>query len=104
MAGADCPKRLHWKWFVEEQDGGVARQMAGDYGGGRIDVASVELLPFEVLNGLRYTPDSGLEDLRTAALALDKLGLDLRQLRGDLSERYVVNALRYGPNFSLVDP
>jgi predicted nucleic acid-binding protein len=85
-----------FKWFVEEQDSSVARQMAGDYGGGRVDIASVELLPFEVLNALRYAPDSGLEDLRIAALALDKLGLDLRPLRGDLSERCVENALRYG--------
>jgi len=85
-----------FKWFVEEQNSGVARRMADDYGGGRVDIASVELLPFEVLNALRYAPDSGREDLRTAALALDKLGLDLRPLRGDLSERCVENALRYG--------
>lgn len=85
-----------FKWFVEEQDSGVARRMIGDYGGGRVDVASVELLPFEVLNALRYSPDSGLEDLRTAALALEKLGLDLRPLSGELAGRCVENALRYG--------
>jgi predicted nucleic acid-binding protein len=85
-----------FKWFVEEQDSGVARRVAEDYGGGCIDIASVELLPFEVLNALRYAPDTGLVDLKTAALALDKLGLDLRPLRGDLSERCVENALRYG--------
>jgi predicted nucleic acid-binding protein len=85
-----------FKWFVEEQDSGSARRMAEDYGGGRIDIASVELLPFEVLNALRYAPDTGVEDLKTAALALDKLGLDLRPLRDELSVRCMENALRYG--------
>jgi predicted nucleic acid-binding protein len=85
-----------FKWFVEEQDSGVARLMAEDYGGGRVDIASVELMPFEVLNALRYASDSGLEDLRKAALALDKLGLDLRPLSGELSVRLLENALKYG--------
>jgi predicted nucleic acid-binding protein len=85
-----------FKWFVEEQDSGAARVLAGDYGAGRVDIASVELLPFEVLNALRYAPDSGLEDLRKAAIALDKLGLDLRPLGGELAGRCVENSLRYG--------
>jgi predicted nucleic acid-binding protein len=85
-----------FKWFVEEQDSGAARVLAGDYGAGRVDIASVELLPFEVLNALRYAPDSGLEDLRKAAVALDKLGLDLRPLGGELAGRCVENSLRYG--------
>ena len=38
-----------FKWFVEEQDSGVAKVLAGDYGGGRVDIASVELLPARTL-------------------------------------------------------
>jgi predicted nucleic acid-binding protein len=38
----------------------------------------------------------GLEDLKTAALVLDKLGMDLRPMRDDLSVRCIENALRYG--------
>ena len=38
-----------FKWFVEEQDSGVAKVLAGDYGGGRVDIASVELLPARAL-------------------------------------------------------
>jgi predicted nucleic acid-binding protein len=85
-----------FKWFTEEQDSGIARKVVEDYSGGIIDIASVELLPFEVLNALKYAPDMGLEDLKTAALSLDKLGLDLRPLRNDLSARCVENALRFG--------
>lgn len=99
MAGSEkvvVDASVVFKWFVEEQDSGVARALAGDYGVGRVDVASVELLPFEVLNALRYTPDSGLEDMRKAALALYKLGLDLRPLSGELAGRCVENSLRYG--------
>jgi predicted nucleic acid-binding protein len=85
-----------FKWFAEEQDSDVARKLVEDYGGGVIDIASVELLPFEVLNALRYAPDVGVEDLKTAALSLDKLGLDLRALRNGLAARCVENTLRYG--------
>ncbi|MGD0805429.1 MAG: type II toxin-antitoxin system VapC family toxin [Candidatus Bathyarchaeia archaeon] len=99
MAGSEkvvVDASVAFKWFVEEQDSSAARVLAGDYGAGRVDIASVELLPFEVLNALRYAPDSGLEDLRKAALALDKLGLDLRPLSGELAGRCVENSLRYG--------
>ncbi len=85
-----------FKWFVEEEDSDAAMRMAEDYADGRIDIASVELLPFEVLNALRYAPDTGLSDLSTAVHILDKLELDLHELGGELAERSVENALRYG--------
>ena len=85
-----------FKWFVEEPGSDEARRLAEDYGKRLVDLASVELLPFEVLNTLRYAPDTGLEELKVAARSLDKLSLDLRPLTGDLSERSTENALRYG--------
>ena len=85
-----------FKWFVEEKDSPSARRMAEDYGAGLIDISSVELMPFEVLNALRYAPDTGLEDLKTAAVAFDKLGLDLRPFGDEVSLKSVENALRYG--------
>ena len=99
MAGSEkvvVDASVAFKWFVEEPGSDVARRLAEDYSKGLVDVASVELLPFEVLNALRYAPDAGLEELRLVARALDKLSLDLRPLSGDLSERCVENALRYG--------
>ena len=85
-----------FKWFVEEPGSDEARLLAEDYSKRLVDLASVELLPFEVLNALRYAPDTGLEELKVAARSLDKLSLDLRPLTGDLSERSTENALRYG--------
>ena len=85
-----------FKWFVEEPGSGEARRLAEDYGRRLVDLASVELLPFEVLNALRYAPDTGMEELQVVARALDKLSLDLRPLTGDLSERSSENAFRYG--------
>jgi predicted nucleic acid-binding protein len=85
-----------FKWFVEEPGSGEARRLAEDYSRRLVDLASVELLPFEVLNALRYAPDTGLEDLMACARAIGKLSLDLHPLVGGLAERCVENALRYG--------
>jgi hypothetical protein len=48
-----------FKWFVGEKDSLIARRLAEDYGPGLVDLSSVELMPFEVLNALRYAPDTG---------------------------------------------
>jgi len=85
-----------FKWFVEEPGSAEARRLAEDYSKRLVDIASVELLPFEVLNALRYAPDTGLEDLRAAAQALGKLNLDLYPLVDELAERCLENALRVG--------
>jgi len=85
-----------FKWFVEERDSSIARQIVEDYSKRHIDITSVELLPFEVLNALRYAPDSGLENLKVVSSAIDKLSLDIRPLREGLSERCVENAFKYG--------
>ncbi len=84
------------KWYAEETWTQEARNMIDDYQNGHIDIASVALMPFEVLNALRYAPNTGVIDLQTIAESLEKLSLDLRLLEGDLSEKTVENALRYG--------
>lgn len=85
-----------FKWYVEETWTQEARNMIDDYQNGHIDIASVALMPFEVLNALRYAPNMGIIDLQTIAESLEKLSLDLRLLEGELSEKTVENALRYG--------
>lgn len=84
------------KWYAEETWTQEARNMIDDYQNGHIDIASVALMPFEVLNALRYAPNTGVIDLQTIAESLEKLSLDLRLLERDLSEKTVENALRYG--------
>lgn len=85
-----------YKWYAEEEWSKEARSLIEDYNHGHIDIASVSLMPFEVLNALRYTPDIGLLDLYTVTESLEKLSLDIQTLEGELSKRTMENALRYG--------
>lgn len=48
-----------YKWYAEETWTQEARNMIDDYQNGHIDIASVALMPFEVLNALRYAPNMG---------------------------------------------
>lgn len=44
------------RWFVEEEFTRQALAMADDYQARKVDLRSTQLLPFEVLNALRYNP------------------------------------------------
>lgn len=59
-------------------------------------MASVELLPFEVLNALRYAPGIGEIELKSVATSLDGYQLSLEELRGDLAFKCIQNSLKYG--------
>lgn len=85
-----------FKWYVVEDETVKALRMLDDYQKGIIDIASVSLMPFEVLNALRYAPDTSIMDLQKVAKSLDKLCLDMHQMEGELSLMTVENALRYG--------
>ena len=61
-----------------------------------MDIAAPELLPFEVVNSLRYNPEFGEEDLKKSAKALEKYSLWLFPLLGKLAEKTIENALKYG--------
>ncbi len=84
------------KWFVEEKDSGAAARLLDDYVEGRIDIHSTQQLPFEVLNALRYNPELGLEKLKTAARALEALGIALHPLEGEYADRTLTNAVNHG--------
>jgi len=84
------------KWFVEEEFGEQALALRDDYRSQLVDIASVELLPFEVLNALRNTKVLGVEEIKTVARALDDFLIALHPLIGELAERSVDNAFRHG--------
>jgi predicted nucleic acid-binding protein len=84
------------KWYVTENWTEEALKIVDDYQKGKIDIASVSLMPFEVLNALRYAPGTSIKDLQNTAKSLEKLCLDLHHLEGELSMRTMENALRYG--------
>ena len=84
------------KWFVEEEYSDKALDLRDDYVSRMTDITSPELLSFEVLNSLRYNPEFGEKDLKESAAAMEKYSLWYFPLLGELAEKSIENALRYG--------
>ena len=84
------------KWFVEEDYTDEALRLRDDYVERAVEIASPDLLPYEVLNALRYNPSFGGSQLVKTARALEKYSLWLFPLEGDYAEACVDNSLRYG--------
>ncbi len=84
------------KWFVEEEHTDAALRLRDDYVDRTVDIASPSLLPYEVLNALRYSPGFGERQLKEIVEALDKYCLWLTPLEGDLACACVENSMRHG--------
>lgn len=84
------------KWFVEEEYSDKALDLRDDYVDRVTEIASPELLSFEVLNSLRYNPELGERDIKECAVALEKYSLWLFPLSGTLADKSIENALKYG--------
>ncbi len=84
------------KWFVEEEHTGDALRLRDDYIDRVVDVVSPDLMPYEVINALRYNPAFGENQLVDAAKALEKFSLWLLPLEGELAVKSVENSFRYG--------
>ncbi|ALL01893.1 hypothetical protein Pyrde_1850 [Pyrodictium delaneyi] len=84
------------KWFIVEEYSSEARLLRDAYVEGLIDLAAPELLPFEVLNALRYSGAFGEDELKEVARVLDDFQLALFRLEGELALRAVEVAMRKG--------
>ena len=84
------------KWFVEEEHSAAALRLRDDHVDRALDIASPALLPFEVLNALRYNPAVGEKQLKEIATALDKYSLWLHGMAGELAATTIENALAHG--------
>jgi predicted nucleic acid-binding protein len=84
------------KWFVQEPETKQALRLRRDYRDGKVDLWSTQLMPFEVLNALRYNPELGEEELRRAATALAGYRIALYPLLDDLKEGCLRVAVQYG--------
>jgi predicted nucleic acid-binding protein len=84
------------KWFVEEELTNQALTLAEDYETRRVDLRSVQLMPFEVMNALRYNPELGETEVEKAAEALTRLGVALHPILQDLHSLSLRCAYRYG--------
>ncbi len=83
------------KWFLEEADTDPARRLREDFLEGSLRLQVPSLLPFEVLNSLKYTPNFPVRALPAAARALDAAGLLTVPLFGEYAERTVAVSSRF---------
>jgi predicted nucleic acid-binding protein len=74
----------------------AALRLRNDYVDRTVDIASPDLLPYEVLNALRCDPSLGERQLKEIATALDKYSLWLAPLEGELADMSVENSMRHG--------
>src|SRR5487761_333009 len=84
------------KWCVEEDYTKNALKIKKDYTTGMIDIWSVQLMPFEVLNALRYNQQLGQEEIGKASSSLSKFKIALHPILDELAELSIQDALKYG--------
>lgn len=65
------------KWYVPERHADTARALRDDYLDGRHDLLAPALLPFEVVNALRYSGHYEGDRLEAASTSLAEYGIDL---------------------------
>ncbi len=84
------------KWFVDEEHTKKALALRQNYIDGKVDIACPNLLPYEVMNALRYNPDFGVEQSRAVAEALEKYQLWLYPILGELAVLSIKNSYSFG--------
>src|SRR6266498_3867883 len=77
------------KWFLQEENTLSARRLREDFLEGSLRLRVPSLLPFEVLNALKYNPNFSSRGLLAASRALDAAGLLTVPLFGEYAERPV---------------
>ncbi|MCL6089948.1 MAG: type II toxin-antitoxin system VapC family toxin [Candidatus Thermoplasmatota archaeon] len=84
------------KWFVDEEYTNKALKILDDYAKGTIMVCSVQLMPYEVINALRYDSAIGRGDLIQISQAISKFQIRLYPLINGLAESTINIALDSG--------
>ncbi len=84
------------KWFVEEEYTREALMLRDAYREGLVDLIAPSLLPYEVLNALKYSGAFGEDELKDIAGILDSLQITLYDIEGDYSAETVKVAMRKG--------
>jgi len=87
------------KWYSIEQHTDKALAMREDYARQKIDLVAPYLLLYEVGNALRYNPDFGLEDVRSALRDLLAMQINFRMLDERMCEDAVELAYMLGLTF-----
>lgn len=65
------------KWYIPERHHEQARALRDDYLNGTHDLYAPALIPFEILNALKYSRHFDSDELRDAATSVSEYGLEL---------------------------
>ena len=84
------------KWFVEEEYSREARLLRKAYANNLINIVAPSLLPYEVLNALKYSGAFGEEELKEIAGALEDFQLTLFNLQSEFAAKSIELAMRKG--------
>ncbi|MHA1505760.1 MAG: type II toxin-antitoxin system VapC family toxin [Candidatus Asgardarchaeia archaeon] len=77
------------KWFIDEEGSDKALKIRDRYVNGEIMIIAPELLPYEVLNALRYSGVFSIDEIKEASVALSNYGIEMHPLLGNLAEKTV---------------
>ncbi len=77
------------KWFLVEEGSDRALLLRDDFVAGDVELHAPSVLPFEVLNALRYSSVFAEEAALQAQAVLDGYGLRIHALEGTLARRAV---------------
>jgi len=84
------------KWFIEEEFSREARLLRDAYADGLVDIVAPSLLPYEVLNALKYSGAFGEDELKEVATAIEDFQIRLFNLQGELARKAIELAMRKG--------
>lgn len=89
-----CDASVIVKWYIEEKYSANALKLRDKYINGEIRIIAPDLMPFEVLNALRYSNLFKEDELKAVARSLSYYGIEMHSLRNKLAEKTIEIALR----------
>ena len=84
------------KWYNLEPDAEKALELRAAYAARDIELLAPYLIIYEIANALRYNPDFGVEDVKSAVTDLMDMQLSLQQLDERQIQKATDLAFNYG--------
>jgi predicted nucleic acid-binding protein len=84
------------RWYVREESYKKALEVRKDYEEKRLSLVEPSLLPYEIFNALRYSPELGMEDVKDSVRSMVDMQLDLREMDQEWARLCVESAYKYG--------
>lgn len=81
------------KWFIKEPDSPKALKLRDKHALGQISLMAPHLLPFEVLNALRYSALYNENELEMLSETISAYGFNLHPLVGDYAQATIKTAM-----------